>query len=127
MRLGIDLGEIPQLLHVYPLKNREYVCTQDGKMTANKNWATNPLTIAPITIVQNLTVFEKDMEQFKQIQDVYVKDSTIFMLNKGYYGCQATVTSTTVQNGRIKCMWNELYPPHLHHDFFSNLSYSLFV
>lgn len=101
-RLGLDLGEITQLLHVYTMKNREYVFTNDGRMTANKNWSKDPLAIAPITAVQNLKVFERDLERFKEVQDVYSKDSTIFMMNKGYYGCQATVTSQTIQNGRVK-------------------------
>lgn len=101
-RLGLDLGEITQLLHVYPLKNREYVCTNDGRMTANKNWSKDPLAVAPITAVRNLRVFERDVQLFKSVQDVFAHDSTIFMMNKGYYGCQATVSSHTIQNGRIK-------------------------
>lgn len=106
-RLGIDLGEIDQILHVVPLKNREYVCTTDGKMTSNKNWSPNDMAVAPITVLQNLTVFEGERQRFKPIQDVFSQNSTVFMLNKGYYGCQATVTSNTVQSGRIKRMYTK--------------------
>lgn len=102
------MGEINQLLHVLPLKNREYVCTSDGKMTSNKNWSPNVLAVAPITVVDNLIVFEGEQQRFKQIQEVFSQNSTVFMLNKGYYGCQATVTSNTVQNGRIKRMYWQL-------------------
>lgn len=105
MRLGIDLGEINQLLHVLPLKSREYVCTSDGKMTSNKNWSPNELAVAPCTVLQDLIVFEGERQRFKPIQEVFPQNSTVFMLNKGYYGCQATVTSSTVQSGRIKRMY----------------------
>lgn len=103
-RLGIDLKEINQLLHVYPLLNREYLNTGDGKLTLSKNWSKNPVAVAPITVVQHLNVFTMDLENFKRVEDVFTKDSTVFLMNKGYYGCEATISDSKFCNGRIKCM-----------------------
>ncbi|XP_031621171.1 5'-3' exoribonuclease 1 [Contarinia nasturtii] len=101
-RLGVDLGETDQLLHVYPLLNREYLNTGDGKLTLSKNWSKIPLAIAPISVVQNVVVFAKDLENFKRVEDVFTKNSTVFLMNKGYYGCQSTILDEHFYNGRIK-------------------------
>lgn len=103
-RLGIDLHEVDQLLHVYPLLNREYLNTGDGRLTLSKTWSKIALPVAPITVVQNVVVYAKDMESFKKIEDVFTMGSTIFLMNKGYYGCEATISDTNFYNGRIKCM-----------------------
>lgn len=105
-RLGVDLGEIDQLLHVYPLLNREYLNTGDGRLTLSKNWSKNPLPVAPIAVVQNLVVFARDMESFKKVEDVFTLGSTVFLMNKGYYGCEATISDSKFYNGRIKCMYS---------------------
>lgn len=102
-RLGVDLGEIDQLLHVYPLLNREYIHAGEGKLTLSKNWSKNPLAIAPITVVQNLVVYSKDLETYKRVEDVFTKNSTVFLMNKGFYGCQSTILDDRFYNGRIKC------------------------
>lgn len=107
MRLGVDLGEVDQLLHVYTLLNREYMNTGDGKLTLSKNWSRLPLAVAPIATLQNLQVFARDLDNFKSVEDVFTKGSTVFLMNKGYYGCEATISDSKFYNGRIKC--NVLY------------------
>lgn len=105
-RLGVDLGEINQLLHVYPLLNREYMNTGDGQLTLSKNWSKIALAIAPISVVKDLVVFAEDLKKFKRFEDVFTMNSTVFLLNKGYYGCEATISDSKFYNGRIKCMQN---------------------
>lgn len=109
LRLGVDLGEIDQLIHVYPLLNREYLNTGDGKLTLSKNWSKVSFSVAPITVVQNLVVFAKDLENYKCVEDVLTKDSTVFLMNKGYYGCEATITDSKFHNGRVKCMFYSIF------------------
>lgn len=103
LRLGVDLGSVDQLLHVYPLVNREYMNTGDGKLTLSKNWSRIPLAVARITVVENLTVFARDLENFKCVEDVFTQDATVFLMNKGYYGCEATISDSRFYTGRIKC------------------------
>lgn len=103
LRLGVDLGEIKQLLHVYPLLNREYLNTGDGKLTLTKNWSKIAVAIAPITVIEHLNVFATDLERFKRFEDVFTKGSTVFLMNKGFYGCQATIFDSKFISGRIKC------------------------
>lgn len=102
LRLGIDLGSVDQLLHVYPLINREYLNTGDGKLTLSKNWSKIPLAVARITVVENLKVFARDLEKFKSFEDVFTKDSTVFLMNKSYYGCEATICDSRFNTGRIR-------------------------
>lgn len=104
LRLGVDLGEVNQLLHVYPLLNREYLNTGDGQLTLSKIWSKNPLAVARIGVIEHLNVFEKDMENVKRLEDVFTKGSIIFLMNKGYYGCEATISDSKFYNGRVKCM-----------------------
>lgn len=106
LRLGVDLGDIEQLLHVYPLLNRSYLNTGDNKLTLSKNWSKIPLAVARITVVEHLEVFAPDMEMFKRFEDVFSKDSTVFLMNKGFYGCEATVSDNSLHNGRIKRMFS---------------------
>lgn len=101
-----------QLLHVYPLLNREYLNTGDGKLTLSKNWSKIPLAVAPITVVQNVVVYAKDMESFKRVEDIFIKGSTVFMMNKGYYGCEATISDSNLYSGRIKRMLNLMRDLH---------------
>lgn len=108
LRLGVDLGFVEQLLHVYPLTNREYMNTGDGRLTLSKNWSKIPLAVARITVVENLTVFARDLENFKSFEDVFTQDSTVFLMNKGYYGCEATIPDSRFYSGRIRCMLSSI-------------------
>lgn len=99
------MGKIDQLLHVYPLSNREYLNTGDGKLTLSKNWSRIALAVAPITAIRDLVVFAKDMEHFKQFEDVFTQGSIVFLMNKGYYGCEAIISESKFYNGRIKCKY----------------------
>lgn len=105
LRLGVDLGAVDRLLHVYPLLNREYLNTGDDKLTLSKNWSKIPLAVARISVVENLTVFARDLENFKRFEDVFTQGSTVFLMNKGYYGCEATISESKFYSGRIKCTW----------------------
>lgn len=96
------MGEIDQLLHVYPLVNREYMNTNDGKLTLSKNWSKIALAVAPISVVRNIKIYEKELQRFKKIEDVFIKDSIVFLMTKDYYGCEATITDSVIRNGRIK-------------------------
>lgn len=98
------MGSIEQLLHVYPLLNREYLNTGDGRLTLSKNWSKIPLAVARRTVVENLTVFARDLEDFKQFEDVFTQGTTLFLMNKGYYGCEATISDSKFYNGRVKRM-----------------------
>lgn len=97
------MGDISQLLHVYPLVNREYLNTNDGKLTLTKNWSKSPLAVAPISIVRNIKIYERDVQQYKPIEEVFTKDSVVFLMTKDYYGCKATISDSNIRNGRIKC------------------------
>lgn len=109
LRLGIDLGDIKQLLHVYPLQNREYVNTNDGKLTLRKNWSKIPLAIAPISVVRNIKIYQKELERFKPIESVFTKGSVVFLMTKDYYGCEATISDSNIRSGRIKSKFKVIF------------------
>lgn len=100
--MGIDLGEITQLFHVYPLLNREYVHTTEGTFTLAKNWSKISLAVAPKTIVENIRVHRRALAEQRSIETVFTRNSTVFMMNNVYYGSQGTVIDPTVRNGRLK-------------------------
>lgn len=78
--------------------------TGDGRLTLSKNWSKIPLAIARITVVENLTVFARDLENFKQVEDVFTQGTIVFLKNKANYGCEATVSDSQFSSGRVKCM-----------------------
>lgn len=82
--------------------NREYMNTNDGKLTLSKNWSKIPLAVAPISLVRNVKIYEKELQRFKKIEDVFTMDSIVFLMTKDYYGCEATITDSVIRNGRIK-------------------------
>lgn len=100
-RMGIDLGEITQLFHVYPLLNREYVHTTDGKYTLAKNWSKVSLAVAPKTIVENICVHKRALPEHQTFENVFTRNSTVFMMNSVYYGSQGSVIDPTIRNGRL--------------------------
>lgn len=100
------MGEIDQLLHVYPLLNREYLNTGDGKLTLSKNWSNIALAVAPIATIKDLVVYAKDMENFKRVEDVFTLGANVFLMNKGHYGCEASITDSQFVSGRVKCKFS---------------------
>lgn len=102
IRMGIELGEITHLFHVYPLLNREYVHSSDGKLTLEKNWSKISLAVAPLTIVENINVHKRSLAEYQPIENVFTKESTVFMMNNVYYGSQGTIIDPVVHNGRLK-------------------------
>lgn len=100
--MGIDLGDITQLIHVVTLVNREYLHTNDGKLTLSKNWSSSSLVVAPKTIVKNLKVYQKDLQRFRSIESVFIQNSNVFMMNGSYYGSQGIVVDPKLAHGRLK-------------------------
>lgn len=106
--MGIDLGEVKQLIQVVPLLNKEYIISSQGlgKMFLTKKWSQIPLACAPHAIVQDLGIQAPEMDDCKDIEKVFTQDSTVFMLNNTYYGSQGVVLEPTLKNGRLKSKLN---------------------
>lgn len=105
--MGIDLGKIEKLLHVVTLLNREYVHTQDGKLTLSKKWSKSELTVSLNTVVENVKIYQKDMERYRTIESVFTEGSVVFMnttINNIPYGSQGTIQgpNSAAYNGRLK-------------------------
>lgn len=110
--MGIDLEEVSQLVHVVTLTNREYITTNDGKLTLTKNWSQFPLACPLKTVIKDIGVHLPFMEEFKNIEDVFTQDSTVFMLNNIYYGCQGTIIDPVLRSGRLKSKFSYLFAAH---------------
>lgn len=104
MRMGIDLGEVTQLVHVLPLKNKEYIVNNQSKLFLQKNWSPIEIVVAPHAIVQNLDVQCPESDRVKSVEEVFKLDSVVFMINSTYYGSQGTVVEPLLKNGRLKGM-----------------------
>lgn len=103
-RMGIDLGDVTQLIHVTPLKHLEYSLNTSGpgKMILMKKWSPVEFVCAPHAIVQNLGVQYEKQDEFKKVEDVFTQDSVVFMLNNMYYGSQGKILEPLLPNGRLK-------------------------
>lgn len=102
--MGIDLGDVTQLIHVTPLKHLEYSLDAHGpgKMFLMKKWSPVEFVCAPHAIVQNLGVQYEKQDVFKKVEDIFSQDSVVFMLNNMYYGSQGKILEPLLPNGRLK-------------------------
>jgi len=102
--MGIELGEITQLVHVNLIAGREYVHTANGKMTLQKIWDNVVVAYPAQTIVKDIAVHSPDFVQFTTFEKIYAPGSVIFMLCDPYYGCQGEVIDPELIHkfGRIK-------------------------
>lgn len=108
--MGINLEEVPQLIHAVTLINREYLTTNDGKLTLTKNWSQFPITCPVKAVIRDISVRVPYLEEFKNIEEVFTQDSVIFILNKMYYGSQGIVTDPVLREGRLKGELALLFP-----------------
>lgn len=104
--MGIDLGEVNQLVHVLPLKNKEYIVDSQGQnqIFLQKNWSQIEIVVAPHAIVQNLDVQCPEADRVKSVEEVFKVNSVVFMINNTYYGSQGTVVEPILKHGRLKGM-----------------------
>lgn len=102
--MGINLGEVEQLVHVTPMLSREYVVNSQGgaKMFLMKKWSATEVVCAPHAIVRNLGVQYEELDPYKTVEQVYANGSIIFMMNEMYYGSQGVVVEPLLSNGRLK-------------------------
>lgn len=105
-RMGIDFENITYILHVCPVVNREYVFSAQGKMTLEKKYDTMEIPYPIQAAVKGIVVQQGNCAQFKNVEDVFVKNSTVFMISTVYYGCQGIVLDPSLVHscGRIKGM-----------------------
>lgn len=105
--MGIDFGNITYLLHVCPVVNREYVFGAQGKMTLTKAYDTLSVPYPIQGAVKGIVVHQGNCVQYKNVEDIFVENSIVFMISTVYYGCQGTVIDPSLVKscGRIKGIW----------------------
>lgn len=91
-RWGIELGQTDWLLHAKPLIGRK-LQYNGGRPTEVKVWGeTQPYPLQ--TTVQGLAT-EDARPNMTSIDQIFVKDCRVFILNRQYYGCIGLVKSVT--------------------------------
>lgn len=102
--MGIDVGAIEVLVIAKPLVNRQYIFGAQGKMTLEKVWSEITFYYPLQTIVEDITIHNPAFVQYKQVEDIFVKDSIVFMVSTIYYGSKGYVVDPKPVKtcGRIK-------------------------
>lgn len=103
-RMGIDFGDITFLLHVQPVINREYLYGAQGKMTLSKIYDNIAVPYPVQGVVRGIVVHQGECVQYKNVEDIFSVNSTVFMISTVYYGCRGTVIDPSLVKscGRIK-------------------------
>lgn len=103
-RVGIDVGAVTSLVHVFPIIGREYIFGSEGRMTLTKSWG-NIEAVYPLQmIVKDIAMHESKFVRYKQVEEVFTSGSQIFMLTTPYYGSKGSVVDPMLVKtcGRIK-------------------------
>lgn len=102
--MGIDFGDITFLLHVQPVINRVYLFGSQGKMTLTKVYDDIAVPYPVQGAVRGIVVHQGNCAQYKNVEDIFTANSTVFMIDTVYYGCRGTVIdpSLVMSCGRIK-------------------------
>lgn len=95
-RMGIQLGPIRTLIHVHLVKAREYAMASNGKLVLKTEWDNVKFVYPYQTIVRNLSIYNKDYSMYKTVDEVYKKDTKVFLLSTKYYGCMGRVLDTSM-------------------------------
>lgn len=111
--MAIDVGPIQILAHVNHCINHNYIPTSSGTMILNKIWSSISLAYPIQLTVSDINVYSAKMKKIVKADDIFTKDSVIFMISTMYYGCQGTVLDPSLLqvNGRIQ--GKHLKPLHL--------------
>lgn len=94
--MGIQLGPIRTLIHVHLVKSREYALGNNGKLVLKTDWDNVKIVYPFQTIVRNLSVYNDSFNMFKSVDEVYKKDTKVFLLSTKYYGCMGKVLDTSM-------------------------------
>lgn len=94
--MGIQLGPLNILIHVNLVKSREYALSNDGKLALKTEWDNVKFVYPHQTIVPNVNVYGQDATMYKSVDDVYKRDTKVFLLSTKYYGCVGKVLDTSM-------------------------------
>ncbi|KAG5876457.1 hypothetical protein JTB14_032690 [Gonioctena quinquepunctata] len=112
-RLGINFGETKVLVHVQEMIGRKYIFTSNGRLTLDKQFSVNVSNYPLQTVVFNIAAYDTHGSVFKDIEEIFRKDSICFTLANPYYGSQGVVqdSSQTKKTGRVKICVSVLDEP----------------
>nr|CAI5865767.1 unnamed protein product [Callosobruchus analis] len=114
-RLGIDVGETKVLVHVQVMTGRKYMFTPNGRLTLEKQFASNTSNYPLQTVVFNIPSYDSGMSLYRDVEQVFPKDSICFTMTNPYYGSLGVVQDSNLcaQTGRIKICISVLDEPDL--------------
>lgn len=94
--MGIQLGPVRILVHVYLVKSREYALGNNGKLVLKTDWDNVKIVYPYQTIVKNLSIHNEQFSMYKSVDEVYKTDTKVFLLSTKYYGCMGKVLDTSM-------------------------------
>lgn len=94
--MGIQLGPIRVLIHVHLVKSREYALGSNGKLVLRTDWDNVKFVYPYQTIVPNIRVYNDHCNLYRSVDEVYKRDTKVFLLSTKYYGCMGKVLDTSM-------------------------------
>ncbi|XP_074029903.1 5'-3' exoribonuclease pacman isoform X2 [Leptinotarsa decemlineata] len=113
-RLGINFGETKVLVHVQVMIGRKYIFSPNGRITLEKQFATN-LSHYPLqTIVFNISAYDSHQSIFKDVEEIFRKGSICYSITNPHYGSQGVVKDIiqTDKSCRVKIVLSVLEEPN---------------
>lgn len=94
--MGIELGEVKTLVHVYLVKSMSYVMGNNGKLKLSVSWDETKFVYPYQTVVRDISCYNKTFVMYKSVDEVYSKNSTVFLLSTKYYGSKGKILDTSM-------------------------------
>ncbi|CAG9814067.1 unnamed protein product [Phaedon cochleariae] len=114
-RMGIEFGETKVLVHVQVMIGRKYLFSPNGRLTLEKQFTQNTSNYPLQTIVFNIAAYDSHTSVFRDIEQVFPKNSVCFTLSNLHYGSQGVVldSSEVKKTGRMKISISVIEEPNL--------------
>lgn len=86
----------------------QYVCSQHGKITLEKQWSKTPQPFALQATRKDILVHDPSFTQYRTLPELFPVGSICFMLGNPNYGAQGKVVEiSAAQKGRISLEFME--------------------
>ncbi|XP_076451691.1 5'-3' exoribonuclease 1-like isoform X2 [Babylonia areolata] len=114
-RFGVEVGKTTVLIYAGPMTGRKYVYTSSGRITAEKQFSTNPIPYALQATCKDILTHSADDMHLQTMEELFPLNAAVFMLGHPHYGCQGEVLEVDNVEGRVRVSFNVLQEPDFSH------------
>lgn len=98
--MGIEIGDTTILVYVQTLMGRKLIIDSNGELILEKQFTPNTSCYPLQSIVYNISAYDNYQTSYKDITDIFPKNSICLTLTNPYYGSKGIVSNIWIFNIR---------------------------